>query len=253
MKTDTYIVHWPLGAGGAFLISIVYNMIDPNVRLTTNFGKNGDAHDITLDRCGGTWDSVTGDLYWNNHADRPHATPIYEIVRRNPGSEFFMLYDHVPPDYDRMFSILPNCKNIVITADERVIPRTLGAFFYKVNAGDPPNTEFWEREKQVFPYLRGINNAIDMPTEVAKMYFDDTISGFPRLPFYHDFKIPEAYKNNILEITYYDLIHEKNKVLSLMSAFIGAPITDEIHNFYDVYLEKQQELIDTRMPWINDK
>jgi hypothetical protein len=71
--------------------------------------------------------------------------------------------------------------------------------------------------------------------------------------FTRDFPIPEQYKNNIFHINVYDIIHNRDLVLELISKITNKPILPSIVQYYDAYLTKQEELVKTHMPWLDDK
>ena len=72
--------------------------------------------------------------------------------------------------------------------------------------------------------------------------------------FYNDdYPVPEEYKNNVLRIRFYDLIHNSNLVLNQLSALTNKPILPGVEQFYAKYLEAQDTLVKTKMPWLDDK
>ena len=64
---------------------------------------------------------------------------------------------------------------------------------------------------------------------------------------------PEQYKNNIFYIDFYDIIHNMPKVLSQLSEITGKPVTSFLEAQALNYQLKQVELINSKLPWIDDK
>ena len=65
-----------------------------------------------------------------------------------------------------------------------------------------------------------------------------------------DIKCPEQYSKNVNVLPMYDIIHNKIRTLTLLSKVTNKPITEKIVETYDKYIEAQEELVRTKMPWV---
>ena len=65
-----------------------------------------------------------------------------------------------------------------------------------------------------------------------------------------DLKCPVKYSKNVNVIPMYDIIHHKNKTLMLLSQITKQPITEKIIEIYNTYLNAQDTLIKTKLPWV---
>ena len=125
-------------------------------------------------------------------------------------------------DFDDLFEIYPKCKVIFISVTLQDVPRIKRNIFYKI------------------PKYKGIK--FDQ-TRYDDILIDD---GFINL----DLKCPVKYSKNVNVIPMYDIIHHKNKTLMLLSQITKQPITEKIIEIYNTYLNAQDTLIKTKLPWV---
>ena len=58
---------------------------------------------------------------------------------------------------------------------------------------------------------------------------------------------------NIIHLSFWDIIHDKEKVLNQLGQGLNKPRTKKIEKIYDDYLKAQDEFIDEVAPWIREE
>ncbi len=168
-----------------------------------------------------------------------------------------ILYDHVVPNLDDLFTKYPLCKNIVIEIDERTVNRVQGNLFFKTLVQEfPMSLAVWEDTQNKHPYFKDYPDPRDVPVELSERYIKQFGNNWPLLDaefFTNSFPVPEQYKNNVFYINVYDIIHNRDIVLETLSNITNKPIVPSTIQYYDAYLVKQEELVKTHMPWLDDK
>ena len=129
-------------------------------------------------------------------------------------------------------------------------------FFKNTCEGFPGNKDYWEGVRLVNSVVAEFKDPNDIPIEIAETFIKEIST--PILSnngafFNEDYIHPEEYKDNIVQVSFYDIIHNSTNVLQQLSDATNKPITPEIELFYEKYLEAQDKLIKTKMPWLNDK
>ena len=134
----------------------------------------------------------------------------------------YVFAEHPVPNWDLYFIRFPNLINIIITLDERTVQRQILNMAIK-------------------------NNGVPI-SEVALL---KKLIATERCPMHFPYNTTDVYanKNNIVKLPYYDLIHKKDEVLTLLSDVTGLPIHDNVINMYENYLAAQYKLY----PWFDDK
>jgi len=214
IDTDFYMVSYMNGTSGSFISSLICDFlygVD-----NTKFTEEGEAHN-RLTRC---WYN----LKINGNKQREffliNSYPPYEIVMPLHPLNPLVVNTHWFPDFEKLFSIYPKAKPIIITYNVADIPRIKGNFYFKHLA------KF------------GTNH--------------DSIINFPLfIEFKDDYNIvsPKPYYT----IAMHDILYNKDKTLNLLSEITNRPITDEIKNIYNEYLKKQEMLVEQKIPWIKKK
>lgn len=248
MIGGVYLINFLGGSSGAFLTSLVCQIVDkPIDDQDIIFGSNGDSHDLSDLHTGNS--SIQGGQY--DMTDIPQ----YIVKRPKDPNRPLVMLDHCIPVYDDLYSIFPECKNIVITVPKSMYIRLCGNMFFKNTiSGYPGNIKFWQEQLRLLPYLNNIENPIDVPLDVAQKYITDYAKGFKTGDFYSpEFITDEKYKKHVCRINFYALIHNPDIVLDQLSNITEKPILPEHINFYTRYLEKQQEMVSRNMPWLDDK
>ena len=250
-NTETYLVNYSGGSCGAFIVTLlslfVYNLekSEPS--------QYGNSHS-GMDYCTNLWESESSFTYhqrfYNKEAVHLHVNPAN---LNNP----FILYDHLEPLWKLLFEKYPKCINILITYSKNEIPRLLGNVHFKFLCqyfDNKNNVECWNNIRKKHSYLEEFETPKDVP-ELLIQKFILHESEIYRIPIiYNDnLKLPELYKDKIIKLRMYDIIYNPEKVMNTLSSITNKPITDAIRETYKSYLDKQEELIKTKMPWLNDK
>lgn len=250
---ETYLINWLGGTSGAFLTSTLLQILNgPFPEKEIVFSKSGNAHALTDKR-----------LY--NHTINPNwevkedASGIPAYITSAPliKSKPFVMIDHLIPDYNDLFSRFPECKNIVITRSKNMMLRLKGNMLFKNTCeGFPGNKTYWDGIRELHASVRVYEDPNDVPVNVAEMFIKEVSQQWPDYThrFYDDdYPVPEQYKDNVVRIKFYDLIHNPDIVLSQLSEATGRHIVPEVKKFYQKYLEAQDNLVKTKMPWLDDK
>lgn len=252
-STETFLVTWLGGSCGAFITSLVYQFA---VKPVDNFAfsKFGHAHGIALDECVKNWRNINSVHYADLYEKK---ISVFSSVDPLISSQPLILYDHVVPNLDDLFTKYPLCKNIVIEMDERTINRVQGNLFFKTLVQEfPKSLTVWEDLQHKHSYFKDYPDPRDVPVELSERYIKEWSRCWPFADvefFMNDFPIPEKYKNNLFHINVYDIIHNRDIVLETLSNITNKPIVPSIIQYYDAYLAKQEELVKTHMPWLDDK
>ena len=255
-NTETYLVTWMGGSCGAFITSLVYQLVMNEPVLVDDFvfSKFGHAHGASLDKCVRYWNNIGSVRYAELYKEK---IPVFLAVDPLISSYPLILYDHVVPDLDELFTKYPLCKNIVIEIDKRTSNRVQGNLFFKTMVQEfPGSLESWKKLQQEHSYLNKYDDPNDVPIEVSKRYIKQFGSNWPLMNaefFTSSYNIPEQYKENVFHINVYDIIHNRDLVLESISKITNKPILPSIIQYYDAYLAKQEELVKAHMPWLHDK
>jgi hypothetical protein len=253
-NTETYLVTWLGGSCGAFITSLVYQFVVSPIDDFT-FSKFGHAHGVALDKCVGNWKNINSVRYADFYEEK---VSVFSSVDPLISSRPLILYDHLVPNLDELFTKYPLCKNIVIEMDKRTVNRVQGNLFFKTIVQEfPKSLKVWEDLQRKYPsYFKEYADPKDVPVELSERYIREWGSRwpFPNVEFFMaDYAIPEQYKNNLFHINVYDIIHNRDLVLETISKITNKPILPNIIQYYDAYLAKQDVLVKTHMPWLDDK
>ena len=141
--------------------------------------------------------------------------------------------------------------------DERTVNRVQGNLFFKTLVQEfPKSLTVWTDLQNKHPYFKEYADPKDVPVELSERYIKEWGRRWPFVNvefFMNDFPVPEQYKNNLFHVNVYDIIHNRDIVLDTISKITNKPILPSIVEYYDAYLEKQEELVKTHMPWLDDK
>lgn len=240
---EAYLITYMAGASGAFLSLILYNLIHKQ-KINSVLSNNGHAHNSQ---------KVMYTTYIPLRP-LPNFEHVYRYTIPKNIHEPIIFFDHAIPDLDYFFKKYPRGKIINILVDEKMLPRILGNFYYKNTCewGDDSKI-LWNKLKET-DIFQSFDNPNNVPSDLVELYIKKELNHIP-IPHYYstEYTPPEKLKDRFLLIDYYDLIYNKDKVLTSMSQFTGRPVTEFIENEYDLYLEKQKILVKTKMPWVSDK
>jgi hypothetical protein len=166
-----------------------------------------------------------------------------------------ILLDHVAPDWDELFEMYPNCKNIIITVDNfKLVPRITGNLYFKTICTSVP------AQKENIAWLTLTENSLfkdydsplEVPIDILEEYFNSRIRDYDKI-YHSPFNGIVPNHKQIFPIKYYDILYNPEIVLNQIRQIVGKDLPIGIETEYQRYLDAQQELVSTRMPWISDK
>lgn len=250
---ETYLVNWLGGTSGAFLTSLLHQIVTkPLTEEEIIFSENGNSHKVADKR----EYNIRINPKWEVQKNATDVPVYLKQCHRNQSKPLVMV-DHNIPIYEDLFNRFPECKNIVVTRSKDMLFRLRGNMFFKNTCeGFPGNKEFWEGIRILHESIADYEDPRDVPIEKAEIFIKELCRQWPEHNhmFYNDdYPVPEEYKNNVLRIRFYDLIHNSNLVLNQLSALTNKPILPGVEQFYAKYLEAQDTLVKTKMPWLDDK
>jgi hypothetical protein len=219
--TEVYYVSYGWGTCGSFTSSLLHDFLF-GIEEIIPFSESGNSHQRVLN-CYENWHASETYL---NEANKRLIGAVYDQVRPIDKDVPLILFEHSLPVFDDLFSVYPKCKVIIISVTPQDAPRIRGNIFYKI---------FKDME---------IRNELEFDKNQPNMV---RLAGkFMNL----DLKCPEQYSKNVNVLPMYDIIHSKMKTLTLLSQLTNKPITEKIIETYDKYIEAQEELVRTKMPWV---
>ena len=252
---ESYIIAFRAGSSGRFVANLLYCLLVPeaynNIKLSTteyNSAHNNNAFSLTYNIS-------------NSLSIRPASRDdIYEsfVFVKDPG----IIALHTPPKFKIIKEKFPNTKIIIISFTDNEQSEILANSFYKNgieslkrNNFEPNNPEALKlciTYFQMFnkPYNEKLSNILELEQVFLKME-QDIIKGDSFLHYYKNSQIPEDYVDKTLILSYYDICHNKNKIIEQLLNFSSRKFIDQkILDFYDSYLTGRENLIKTHMPWI---
>jgi hypothetical protein len=134
-----------------------------------------------------------------------------------------------------------------------MITRLIGNMLYKnwTREGDP----HWSSIRSTHPKLEPYENPNDVPNDLIKDFLMLYRTNYKKESsfFFDKTFLPIAYKDSIFYIDFYDIIHNMSKVLVQLSDITNKPITPFLEEQALNYQNKQIELVNSKMPWLDDK
>ena len=246
---NLYLINFLGGTAGNFIRQLLIRMFKSRSNDIT-FGDNYSAHENIVE-----YDLPVKHEYWQMHGVEPvykyFNTPIVSL-------ESYIAVDHLPPNWDELFMLYPTCKNIVITVPITMALRVVGNLFFKticVSGLKPENNTPWQDIRKNDPILAQYTRPEDIPIELLEVGFRDYARHYNTviIPPYNNYPIPDQYKDRVCYISYYDIIHDMDKVLNQLKEFTGLELPEGIDRVYKQHQDGQAELVKTKMPWVDDK
>jgi len=240
MMTKLYIVNYLGGACGAFLTSIIGDFLyGVTPKTISSFGNSHNNLDLKK-------------FNYSSSNYVMNQDKIYNCIDVIDPTKDVLTCDHIPVDWPDFFQKYPNGTNIILTITLADVPRLWGNFFYKARAEyyDPNNSQWWDEWKNRHqPLFSEIDDPRDMPLDIAEKFLrNDT---YLISPFYdNNAVIPTEYADKVFHIKMTDIIHNRDLVLDQISHITKKEIPQGVIENYDKYLEAQEHLVRTKMPWV---
>lgn len=246
-QTPCYHTYYPLGAGGNFITTLIFKFLYGDVKAYLNdYGaSHNQFHPVYQNMKYNIGDIKEALIHTAPPEPSRYIDPLIEsrpIIFRNHGT----------PHFHTVFNKYPLSKLILITASKDMYPRMNGNYFYKTiieNYYKNTNSfmftyKHWQDRCPAFKQI--INPTLLTIEEIENLLKDiDTIYDVPE-----SYYIPDQFKKNCFLLSYKDIIYDMNKTLDFLSNIIEKPIQNHIISYYKKYLDKQQELVSTKMPWV---
>lgn len=245
-----YLINYLAGCSGAFLGTILTQFVNDNCNETVDYSNTINAHNHDLGKYNRSFYFKSGYQSTIPYIDQIVAT----------GSKPIVLNEHPKPNWDEIFKMFPNTKNIIIQIDERTMFRKIVNMHYKIML------ETFKNDSTHVSIRNYWDSLVDLTPDLHEYYIDNVpldylLLGLSNLAKSQTkrlkqmglyYSLPDDYKkhaDNILLINYYDLIHNQDYILETISDFIGYPIKPCITETYNSYIQQQSVLF----PWLEDK
>lgn len=243
-NTEAYLINYLGGSSGAFISTIVYYFLNPKFNKSINISELGNAH-YNLQLIKNTW-------HYTSDFDK-NFDEIYKKIVPKSANKPFILFDHIVPDLTYFFSKFPKGKIIKINVEEKMFPRLEGNLFYK-RLFNNDSVQQWNDYKLKHDFFQEFDSITTVPLSLIKTHLDGLVEDRKvnlDSDNYFSSSFNKEYKE-IYDIEFYDVLYNKNKVLTLLSNTLNRPITAFIEQQYDIYLNKQNQFVKQYLPWIND-
>lgn len=244
VDTPCFSIYFESGSGGNFLTTLLYKFLYPSIY--AKLSKNGNSHNDFH-------------VLFKNYEFLPLLVPednlenfdIKLLQEINPiDKQRPVIYScHGTPNFDKFFSVFPKGKIIIIDVPKEYKLRVMLNHFYKTfyegfNKQASVTTQWANFMQKKYHFLKDI----DDPTLLSSEEVKNLCAQFPVSD--RNYTIPKKYIKQVEIISYCDIINDKNKVLNILSILTNKLITQDILDFYDQYLIKQDNLVKTKMPWM---
>lgn len=235
--TETYYVTWLGGSCGAFISMCLYILTTSDIEIKLSEFGHAHINQIILHR---------------NYKRMGKEFSYKTIVPKFKDKPFILIGHESDIDFDYLFKKFPKCKVIIISVDDKMIVRLIVNMLYKrwTDEGD----ETWKNIRKTHPEMSDYDNPNNVPTELVKTFSENFKQYYKKQPFFFDKTfLPDTYKNSIFYIDFYDIIHNMSKVLAQLSEITNKPVTPFLKEQALNYQNKQIELVNSKVPWLDDK
>lgn len=221
----------------------MYNILFPNNQVEIAPTAAGAAH--TNQNC------IANRSYrYNENFDGTYEHP-YRYIDPKISTEPLILYDHERPNFKEFFNKFPIGKIIVIRFNEKMVQLLHGNLFFKNLINLDEKDPAWKRLHRDNVFLYEYDSPRELPPDIVIRLLKQQAKDYTIEDYYSEqYTPPKEYSDRIYFIDFYDIIFNKTKVLNQLSDITGRPIDDFVNNQYDIYLEKQRELMNTKLSWI---
>ena len=234
---DLYLVSYVGGTAGTFIASLVWVWLTDDTPMgITDYGEADYANFVqnytikNFDHFGG---------YKTNH---PIDVNIPFVVRAHGEVDVAWIDEHYP-------------NNIIfnITHDDRNRSRIAANNVFKI---------LWrvykKKQNSLYPTWADLLKMVDLPFKAANdcnvdeckkliVHMRDIVQG---VLFQIDVKNSKPDASNVVNISFWDILYDKEKVLTTIGKGLNRPRTKKIEQIYDEYIKAQKEFIEQVAPWI---
>lgn len=254
MTKEIYIIFFPAGASGRFLVNILTILVKFNEDIPISLTDYNSAHNMNF--FGGSYSLKNLPKITKLTHQNPY---FFEYVEPTISQSFII--NHQNPNFDLIFSRFPEAKVIIISVTEND--------FYEVNGNsllkngfellDKKNNFTTHNKESMFienfykTNLKQDYKGQNLPIELKKKLFDEYNTITTRVlkrSFYVSPNIPNKYIKRTLVIPFYELMHNMDFTLQNVSNFINYKVTSNAILLYQKYLSGRKKLLSEHLPWI---
>jgi hypothetical protein len=169
--------------------------------------------------------------------------PVYTQIAPLDPNKHFVLFEHVPTNFDLLSSHYLNFQNIIITYTHDDIFSIAKNWFYKIIV---PEFIYYKNRERWLRIAKTVFNDVTLdPTKLSKEQVTRSLEfivnydlGYPSA-FFMNPKIPENYVDRVTLIGYRDILENSDKVLEILGNVINLPVTDIVTDNYSRYIRSQ--------------
>lgn len=254
-NTESYVIAFEAGACGNFIKTLLFQFLYGHLPYDiSNFGKSHNTYHFYKNQTEiYRLVKLTSEINHYDHSKpAPHVENIipYQYLLHDPqdSTKPFVTVEHIVPDFDSLFYKFPKAKCIIITVSEEMSPRVGGNIFFKTIMDEYEHNKWyktrWVQYQEEHPELKKYDHPGQLTSLEIQSASQKYIAKIPTV------EVPEKYSQNVFILTLKELLYNKYKVLDLLKAITGKPYNNFHVRYYDQYLKKQKDLVDTHMPWI---
>lgn len=224
--TNTYLICWLTGTNGGFITSLVGMFLNKINKI--HIGEYGSAHwNLNIERF--NWNRIKRNVYLKQHLNK---TPVYEFITPDNIRLDLILFQHLEVDFDKLFSIYPKCKVIIIKVDEKDVEIVVTNYMKKfVLEGSKLSDHGYKRYIDLLKSYNLKDFDLDFLIKENTKNF--------KLPNFYNSK-NEVIRDNVYTINFSDITSNPDKVLGQLSQITSKPITNSIKENYTNYINLQQ-------------
>jgi len=244
LKQDGYFICYTAGTSGAFIASLVSQIVNETERKFA-FTMNGNSHANMVDSNGG--------IDWALAPSPCTSEYFYRNVFTFNSSKPMVVQTHLQPAWEIAKERWPDFKAIIVQHSLEDVDEIAVNLYYKYYVDD-----FDVTAKQAFlDVIHKQSTAFSKDVIHPNQLSEEEIKAFIKVLIYHKISdgymypvIPEEYKNNAMILPYREIITNKDVVLDKLSKFLGMSVPEISSDNYDAYLEYQKKLIEEKTGWL---
>ena len=244
MKQEGYFVCYTAGTSGAFVSSLVSQIVN-NTEREFGFTMNGNSHSNMIDsNCGIDWalapSPCTPEYFYRNVFTFNSAKPM-------------IMQTHLQPAWEIVKDRWPTFKAVIITHTLADINEIAVNLYYKYYLDD-----FDVTAKAAFlDIIRNQSTAFPKDITHPSQLSEEEIRTFIKILVYHKISdgyiyptAPDEYKDHVLFLPYREVVTDAELVLNKLSNFLGMPVPKVSKDNYVAYLEYQTKLMEEKAGWL---
>jgi hypothetical protein len=240
MTQPVYIVCFPQGGQGHFLMAILERILRPDEQVpmwTTTY--NGAQSACMRPGFDFDWLAYEG--------------------KQVPGAEFFEKVVVVVPeeepviiafqslDYNAVFNRFPQAKIFVVGFTPEDVVEIGRNHFWQMFVDDFSSQRYFEELRTQYTYLftSPFDTRPEDLTDEEKQKVYNILGGMALLSGYGGFVVPNGREDNVFSVYYHDMMYDADKTLAMLASVTGIETTDFVRTEYLNHLEKHKVFLET--------